>query len=161
MVLNSLVIIAMAIIVLYMGAMIFTGKQIPESVSQTVYIMPRTGQWVFALVMMSVGFLLAPVLMEISAERTQVFAFLMTGGILGVGASPLVAKEKNTFHYVCAAISGIASQVLVALNQPLCLLAWFLYVIYTLFAKDVSRHFFWAEVACMLTAFVYCFVMLN
>ncbi|MBR6128996.1 MAG: hypothetical protein IKQ07_05115 [Bacteroidaceae bacterium] len=141
-----------------MGAMIYAGHEIPESISQTVYLMPRKCQWVFTIVMMSVGFLLVPVLMEISTERTQVFAFLMTGGILGVGASPLVAKERNIFHYVCAAVSGIASQVLVALNQPLCLLAWFLYVGYTLFAKDVSRHFFWAEVMCMLTTFVYCFV---
>lgn len=75
---------------------------------------------------------------------------------LFVGASPLVAKEKNTIHYVCAAVSGISSQVLVALNQPLFLLMWFLYIGYTLLAKDGSRNFFWVEVSCMLIVFVYC-----
>jgi hypothetical protein len=155
---NSLVFIAMAIIVLYVGAMICAGKKIPESISQTVYVMPRTGQWVFTVVMMAVAFLLVPVLMEISAEYTQVLAFFMTGGLLGLGAAPLVVKEKNTFHYVCAAVCGIASQVLVGLNQPLCLLVWFLYIGYTLFAKDVSRNYFWAEVACMLSIFIYCLI---
>ena len=156
MVMNSLVIIAVIIIVLYIGAMIYAGRQIPESISQTVYVMPRTGQLIFAIVMMAVGFLLMPVLMEVSSEWTQVFAFLMCFGILGVGAAPLVVKEKNTFHYVCAAMCGISSQVLVALNQPLCLLLWFLYIGYTLFAKDVSRNFFLAEIACMLIVFIYC-----
>lgn len=153
---NSLVIVAIIIIVLYTGAMIYAGKKIPESISQTVYVMPRTGQLIFAIVMMAVGFLLMPVLMEVSSEWTQVFAFLMCFGILGVGAAPLVVKGKNTFHYVCAAMCGISSQVLVALNQPLCLLLWFLYVCYTMFAKDVSRNFFWAEITCMLIVFIYC-----
>lgn len=155
---SSLVIIAVIIIVLYICAMIYAGGQIPESISQTVYVMPKAGQCVFTIVMMSEGFLLVPVLMDISAEWTQILAFLMTGGILGVGAAPLVAKEKNTFHYVCAAVSGIASQVLVALNQPICLLAWFLYFGYILFAKDVSRHVFWAEVSCVLSIFIYCLI---
>ena len=136
--------------------MIYIGKQIPESISQTVYVLPRTYKWIYTLAMMSVGFLLVPVLMEISSEHTEVLAFLISFGILGTGAAPLVAKEKNTFHYVCAAVCGISSQLLVALNSPLCLLLWFLYIGYTLFAKDVSRHFFWAEVECVLIIFCYC-----
>jgi len=67
---NSLVIVAIIIIVLYTGAMIYAGKKIPESISQTVYVMPRTGQLIFAIVMMAVGFLLMPVLMEVSSEWT-------------------------------------------------------------------------------------------
>lgn len=144
------------IIALYMGAMIYKARQIPESISQTVYVLPMAYKWVYTIVLMAVGFLLVPVLMEISSENTQFLAFLMTGGLLGVGAAPLVTKGRNTFHYVCAAVCGIASQLLVAFNSPPCLLLWFLYVGYTLLAKDVSRHFFWAEVACMLTVFAYC-----
>ena len=152
----SLVVIAITIIALYLGAMIYTGRQIPESISQTVYVLPRKGQWLFTIVMWSVAFLLIPQLMQISTDNTRFLAFLAMGGILGVGASPLVAKEKNTFHYVCAAVSGIASQLLVALNQPLLLLVWFWYVGYTLLAKDGSKNMFWVQISCMLTVFAYC-----
>lgn len=153
---NSLVVIAITIIALYLGAMIYAGRQIPESISQTVYVLPRMGQWLFTVVMWAVAFLLLPQLMQISSDNTCFLAFLMIGGILGVGASPLVLKEKNTFHYVCAAVSGITSQLLVALNQPLLLLTWFWYVGYTLLAKDGSKNMFWVQFSCMLTVFAYC-----
>lgn len=153
---NSLVAIAITVIALYVGAMIYTGRQIPESISQTVFVLPRKGQWLFTVVMWVVGFLLMPVLMEKVSEQTQFIAFLMVSGILFVGASPLVLKEKNTIHYVFAAVAGIASQLLVALNQPLLLLLWFLYIGYTLLAKDGSKNLFWVEVSCMLTVFAFC-----
>ena len=153
---NSLVVLAMTVIALYMGAMIYTGRQIPESISQTVFLLPRKGQWLFTVVMWVVGFSLMPVLMEKVSEQTQFIAFLMVSGICFVGASPLVLKEKNTIHYVFAAVSGIASQLLVALNQPLLLLLWFLYIGYTLLAKDGSKNLFWVEVSCMLTVFAFC-----
>ena len=153
---NSLVIAAMTVIALYVGAMIYTGRRIPESISQTVFLLPRRGQWVFTIVMWLVGFLLMPVLMEKVSEQTQFIAFFMIAGILFVGAAPLVLKEKNTVHYVSAAVSGIASQLLVALNQPLLLLTWFLYIGYTLVAEDVSRNLFWVEVLCMLNIFALC-----
>ena len=153
---NSLVAIAITVIALYVGAMIYTGRQIPESISQTVFVLPRKGQWLFTVVMWVVGFLLMPVLMEKVSEQTQFIAFLMVSGICFVGASPLVLKEKNTIHYVFAAVAGIASQLLVALNQPLLLLLWFLYIGYTLLAKDGSKNLFWVEVSCMLTVFAFC-----
>ena len=153
---NSLVVIAITVIALYVGAMIYTGRQIPESISQTVFVLPRKGQWLFTVVMWVVGFLLMPVLMEKVSEQTQFIAFLMVSGILFVGASPLVLKEKNTIHYVFAAVAGIASQLLVALNQPLLLLLWFLYIGYTLLAKAGSKNLFWVEVSCMLTVFAFC-----
>ncbi len=155
----SLVVIAITIIALYLGAMIYAGRQIPESISQTVYVLPRKGQWLFTIVMWTVAFILLPQLMQISTDNTRFLAFLAMGGILGVGASPLVAKEKNTFHYVCAAVSGIASQSLVALNRPLLLLVWFWYVGYTLLAKDGSRNMFWVQISCMLTVFAFCLTL--
>lgn len=153
---NSLVVIALIVIALYTGAMIYSGRGIPESISQTVFLLPRKGQWVFTVVMWVVGFLLMPVLLEKVSEQTQFIAFLTISGVCFVGASPLVLKEKNTIHYVCAAVAGIASQLLVALNQHLLLLLWFLYVGYTLLAKDGSKNLFWVEVSCMLTVFAYC-----
>ena len=156
---NSLVITAMAVIALYVVAMIYTGKQIPESISQTVFLLPRKGQWVFTVVMVMVAFLLMPVLFEKVSDSTRFIAFFMSAGILGVGVAPLMLKEKNTIHYVFAAVSGIASQLLVALNQPLLLLTCFGYVGYTLLAKDVSKNLFWVEVLCMLNVFALCFIL--
>ena len=155
-IMNSLVFIAMFTIVAYVVAMVIKNKEIPESISSTVFNLEKKWKWVFSAVMWIVGFLLMPPLMEKVSDSTRFIAFFMVAGILFVGASPLVAKEKNTLHYVCAAVAGIASQLLVALNQPLLLLIWFLYIGYTLAAKDGSRNFFWVEVSCMLSVFVYC-----
>ena len=155
-IMNSLVFIAMFAIVAYVVAMVIKNKEIPESISSTVFNLDKKWKWVFSAVMWIVGFLLMPPLMEKLSDSTRFIAFFMVAGILFVGASPLVAKEKNTLHYVCAAVAGIASQLLVALNQPLLLLIWFLYIGYTLAAKDGSRNFFWVEVSCMLSIFVYC-----
>ena len=154
----GLVLSAMIVIALYMGAMAYVSKQIPESISQTVFLLHRKGQWVFTIVMWLVGFLLLPVLLEKVSEQTQFLAFLMVAGIGFVGAAHLVAKEKNTIHYVFAVIAGITSQLLVALNQPLLLLTWFLYIGYTLLAKDASRNLFWVEVLCMLNIFALCLI---
>ena len=153
---QTMVLIALAVIVLYTGAMIYRSREIPASISSTVFLLPRKGQWVFTIVMWMVGFMLMPVLMEKVSEQTQFIAFLMIGGVCFVGAAPLVPKAKNTVHYVGAVDAGIASQLLVALSQPLLLLTWFLYVGYTLIAKDASRNLFLAEVLCMLNVFAYC-----
>ena len=153
---NSLVVLSMIAITAYTTAMVIKEKEIPESISSTVFRLNKKREWVFTLVMWIVGFLLMPPLMEKVSDSTRFIAFFTVAGILFVGASPLVAKEKNTIHYVCAAVSGIASQVLVALNQPLLLLMWFPYIGYTLVVKDGSRNFFWVEVSCMLTVFAYC-----
>ena len=163
---NSLVIAAMTVITLYVLAMIIARWKydghgsfwdaVPESISSTVYLLPRKGQWLFTVVMWIIGFCLVIPLMEKVPDSTRFLAFLMVAGVLGVGTAPLVARERNTFHYVCAAVSGVTSQLLVALNQPCLLLVWSLYVGYTLLAKDDSKNFFWVQVLCMLTVFAYC-----
>jgi len=153
---NTLVVISMIAITAYVVVMVIKEKEIPESISSTVFNLKKKAAWVFSAVMWLVGFLLMPPLMEKVSDSTRFIAFFMVAGILFVGASPLVAKEKNIIHYVCAAVSGIASQLLVALNQPMFLLLWFPYIGYTLVAKDGSRNFFWVEVTCMLTVFAYC-----
>lgn len=153
---NTLVVISMIAITAYVVVMVIKEKEIPESISSTVFKLKKKEAWVFSAVMWLVGFLLMPPLMEKVSDSTRFIAFFMVAGILFVGASPLVAKEKNTIHYVCAAVSGVASQLLVALNQPMFLLMWFPYIGYTLVAKDGSRNFFWVEVTCMLTVFAYC-----
>lgn len=155
----GLVIASMTTIALYVVAMVYTGRKIPESISQTVFLLPRKGQWVFTIVMWMVGFMLMPVLMEKVSEQTQFIAFLMIGGVCFVGAAPLVPKAKNTVHYVGAVDAGIASQLLVALNQPLLLLLWFLYIGYTLLAKDVSRNVFWVEILSTLNIFALCLTL--
>lgn len=153
---NSLVVLSMIAITSYVVAIIIKEREIPESISSTVFKLQKKYVWIFTFVMWIVGFLLMPPLMKKVSDSTRIIAFFMVSGILFVGASPLVAKEKNTIHYVCAAVSGIASQLLVALNQPLFLLMWFPYIGYTLVAKDGNRNFFWVEVFCMLIVFVYC-----
>lgn len=152
----TLVIIALVIIALYTGVMIYKAREIPESISATVFYLSPMNKWVFTIVMWVVAFCLMPVLLDVSKDSTRFLAFFAMAGILGVGASPLVLKERNGFHYVCAVLSGVSSQLLVALNKPTCLFVYLLYAAYIVFAKDETRNFFFLEVSCMLTVFAYC-----
>jgi len=155
---TMLVVIALVVIALYVGAMIYHTKEIPNSISSTVFTLPTTGKWIFSAVMFAVAALLAPVLLELATPMTEFLAFLTIVGIGAVGATPLLANEKNTMHNVAAIVAGLASQMLVYFNHPHLLLLWFLYVGYTLAAKDGRKNLFWVEVACMLTIFAYCFI---
>ncbi len=153
---TDLVIIAACIIALYTGAMIYKAKSIPDSISATVFHLSTGNKWVFTVVMYAVAFLLFPALLTVTAEKWQFLAFLMVAGILGVGASPLVCGERNGFHYFCAILSGVTSQLLVFVSMPRILLIWALYVGYTLWEKDCSKNLFFVEVFCMATVFTLC-----
>ena len=152
-----MVIIAIIITVIYVTAVSLLAGELPVSVSSTVYELGKKWAWVFTVVMFIVPMLLAPSLMSHS-KGTEFLAFLTIGGVLGVGAAPLMSGERNTFHYLCAAVSGLASQMLVALNTPLLLLIWLPYICYTLYEKDCKHNLLCVELECMIVIFIYCLI---
>ena len=137
----------------------------PDSISQIVFLLKDRNKWIFAAVMVGIGLLLMPFLLERASEGTKFLAFLSIAGVIGVGVNPLIgshdgetAMHSDTQHYVCAALCGVCSQLLVALNSPWWLTLWTLYVAYTLFERKADKNVFMAEVICILTTLFFCFL---
>ena len=94
-----------------------------DSVSEVAYILPK---WAFTAWMAIVGMLLMPGLMESLPENRQWLGFLAVVGALCVAASPYYKTESRVLHYGGGAFCAILSTVIVAMLQPLLLLAWVL-----------------------------------
>lgn len=67
-IMNSLVVLSMVTIAAYVAAMVIKEREIPESISSTVFRLEKKWGWVFTAVMWIVGFLLMPPLMEKVSE---------------------------------------------------------------------------------------------
>lgn len=137
----------------------------PNSISQMVFLLKDRNKWIFAAVMVGIGLLLMPFLLERASENTEFLAFLSMAGVIGVGVNPLLSKDEgktamngDALHYVCAALCGVCSQLLVALNRPWWLSLWALYVVYTLLERKADKNMFVAEVICILTTLFFCFL---
>lgn len=92
-----------------------------DSVSEVAYIIHK---WAFTAWMAIVGMLLMPALMESLPESCQWLGFLSVVGALCVAASPYYKTESRVLHYGGGAFCAILSTVIVAMLQPLLLLAW-------------------------------------
>ena len=145
------------IITTYTIYVMINEKGIPESISSGVYQFSESKKWVFSLIMLCVAAMIMPQLLIVSKESTQPLAFAMCVGLMGVGADPLSKDSKNVLHYVSAAICGLSSQFLIAFNNPILLLLWAPYVIYTLVWEFSGKNMFIAELIMMLGIGIMCF----
>lgn len=145
-------IIGYLIIFLYCLIIVLKNKEIPNSISQTVYSLPYN--WIFTLIMFISAFLIAPNLFEILPEAYKFLAFLTIGGILGVGVDPLIKGDKNIVHYISAIIMGVSSQIIIYLLNPYLLLLWIPYIIYTMYKEDGTKNMFIAEMVMFISLFI-------
>lgn len=141
--------IALGIIVIYLLYVFIRYKCVPKSISDTFYLGTK---WAFTAVMWAVGFCVAPELIEITPINYKVIPFILSFGILLVGAAPHFKEdaEKGT-HIAGACIFGFCSQLWAALyGSPWLLLAW---VGLLPFIKSKQRTF-WIEILCIITLFI-------
>lgn len=133
--------------------------EIPKSISSLVYELPKNRRWVWSLSVWVVALTLMPLMLDASAGSSwrELVAFLTCGLGVGVGCVPLMKGERNTGHYVLAAIVGVLSQVWVVLSgdstlQGVFVAAWCCY--------GMLFIFFWkwwclvAEIVCLATVVV-------
>lgn len=127
---------------------------LPPSLSSTYYT--TLGRRLLVPVMTASGVLLA------SAFRSPhpvdiLSAILAIGGYFLVACSPQSRdKTEGRTHLVAALISAIGTQLLVATNHPLLLLAWLAIVPLGLWQRHALV--LWAEYICFATATVVIFL---
>lgn len=146
------IVLATVIMSAYLGWYLYN-YGVPGSISRTVYKLHHEA--IFTLVMYSVAFLTIIPMIDACSEKTKVLAFLTMGSIGFVGAAPLGRHCDERVHMSAAAIFGICSQIMIAINAPALLLMWLLFLV--AFIAMVGRNWlFWAELVCIATLLSFC-----
>lgn len=138
------------IIALYILIYIAIFKQIPNSLSQTVYKLKYKYIWtiVISLTVFILGFQLFPIV------KYSFIVFIGLASLLFVGGTPLVLDETQLsykVHMISAYICAISVNILVLIENPLFLLCWIPWIIiYFIYNKNWKSKKFWAEIVCFL-----------
>lgn len=113
----TLRIIAVIILILYLGVVLWKNKDIPHSISMTYYLWPPELSWIFQATMILVPGLILPGWLDISEDYLRFLAFLCCGGMIFVGCSPnLHIKLENKIHYTAARICCTAGILWILLS---------------------------------------------
>lgn len=104
-----LTIISAVLVILYVGLAIYTKKELPESISATVYELPKAGQWLWSAWLATVTILLFYPL----TDAVGGLGWLTEVCLLGTALTPLINADTKKWHYAFAIAAGVLSQVCV------------------------------------------------
>lgn len=153
----TLIILSMAVILTYVGVMVYKTKEIPYSISDTYYSLEHK-LW-FGFTMAATALLLMPAILSATPESYQFTAFLMCGALLFVGTAPnFKAGMDRPVHIAATVIAALNSQIWVALTCPWLLIVWIAWILYVgvrlkqvwngdlWYSFVLCKPLFWAEV---------------
>ena len=96
-----LIIVSIAITVLYNSYIIIKYKKIPESLSETSYLLGGNKRYWFTGYCFIISFCLLPVLFTITLNNFLFLPFIFCGGLLFAGGSPLFRSGLDKpIHYI-------------------------------------------------------------
>lgn len=122
------IIISSILAALYIGAVIVVKRQLPESVSAMVYLLPYAGQWLWGAWLFAVGGLLLPPMLEAMPDNLSFIAFLTVVCLFGAAVTPLVQMDMRGLHNFFGIAAGVLSQVCVLAINAQWLAAWMLWL---------------------------------
>lgn len=121
--------LSILLVALYVGAAIWKERELPESISAMVYVLPKQEQWLWTLWIWAITLLLAPTLFDTIGEDFGAVAHCFATSMMFVGAMPLIRNETNKAHNALGIAAGIFSQVCVVIINPWWLMTWFVLLI--------------------------------
>lgn len=158
-----LLIASVLLVALYVGVTIWRKKELPHSISEMVFDLPQTWQWVWTAWLAIVDIFAAPALFEAMPETWQFVGFLFIGCLLFVAGLPLVRKSRNKAHEVLAIAAGVFSQLCVGIICPWWFLLWIMFAIIPFFDKKwyvpglpmwmIRSRLFLVEAVCTITVY--------
>jgi len=119
-----LIIMAVLLVVVYLGFYIAKKKELPESLSATVYDMQSGYRWAWGAWLGGVALLLFMPLVE----RNEWLGWLMEVSLFGAALTPLIKKDTLKWHYIAAIATGVISQVIVVVNDADWLSVWMAFI---------------------------------
>lgn len=149
--------LSLAIILVYVVYCIIT-TGVPHSLSATYY---KTG-WVFSATLSFAAALILPAMLSKSGENYEFLAFIAVSSVFFVAFAPNFKSDKlvDMVHTGAAIIALIASQLWVALVNPLFLLWWIPLIGYVIWGKlkgykllDIPSIKFVTEILMLFTIY--------
>lgn len=163
-----LTILSILSITAYTAVVCIAWKGVPNSISATFYKLKHKA-W-FTLTMYATAFLLMPAILEVTPSSYQFVAFLACAGMMLVGAAPCFKEHDKAAHITGAVMCIVLSQVWVMLTCPLVLLAWFVYIDYTVYMINKkwtgnlavsfmqTKPMFWIEITALFATYLTLFL---
>ena len=163
------IIIAATVLLTYILIVCITNKQIPNSLSESVFLMMTQGQWLWTICIGIVALLTIPAFVSKASESTQWIAFMACAALAFVAVCPLMGSKESieksngsyTVHMVAAFACGALSQLVVIINCWPFLFAWVPWLVaFILITKDRKwqHQVFFAEMTCFISTFIFCIV---
>lgn len=125
-------------------------KRIPESLSETSYMLCKD-KLLFVGYCVITGGLMLPLLLNITPENFQCFPFFICGGLIMAGASPLYRNGLDKYvHYVSAMFAFISFLIYLGIYNWLMLLTVILFLCsyYIVLGKKTIIYF--AEIVALI-----------
>lgn len=102
----TLTILTLLITLLYNSYIIIKYKKIPESLSETSYLLGGNKRYWFTGYCFIICILILPVLFEMTSNNLLIIPFLFCGGLAFAGCSPLFREGLDKkIHYISAYIA--------------------------------------------------------
>lgn len=152
-------IIAFALLIMYTLIICVVNKQIPNSLSASVFLLPPSGVWLWTVIITAIAVLTMPALLDITPEKWQFIAFIGCAALGFVAAAPLVRDKGDMaykVHCTAAVVCAICSQALVVIICPWLLMTWIpWFAAFVWITKDERwlTQVFWAEMVCFTSTF--------
>lgn len=104
-----LLIFCLLITLLYNGYILIRYKKIPQSLSETSYLLDGNKRYLFTAYCLIVSLCILPILLEITPLNYQIIPFIFCGGLSFSGCSPLFKDGLDRkVHYISAYIAFAA-----------------------------------------------------
>lgn len=155
------ILIAIAILTTYTLCLCVVNRQIPSSLSASVFWLPPSGSWLWTVAIGAVAYLCMPALIEKTPETYQFLGFISCAGLLFVACCPLIRNKSDLAYKVHtggAIVCAVCAMLLVALSCWWLLFLWipWLFVFVWVTKDHVWRtQTFWAEMTCFVISFIY------
>lgn len=149
-----LTILTLLITLLYNSYVIIKCKKIPESLSETSYLLGGNKRYWFTGYCFIVAFCLLPVLLEIST--LQFLPFIFCGGLLFAGCSPLFRKGLDKpIHYIFSYLAFAAYIFYMILCMGWIWLIGYLILLDVLCLIKWKAYIYWAEILALLEIIIF------
>lgn len=151
----TLIILSFIITLLYNVSICTYYRTIPESLSETSYIL-GSKNFLFTIYCFIIGLCIMPPLFNITNENLQFIPFIFCGGLIFAGFSPLYKKGLDKkVHYISALIAFITFIVYVIFQMGYEWLIYYLIILGVTCLIKFKSYVYFAELIALFEILIY------
>lgn len=130
----TLTLISITLVVLFTSAAIWKKKELPDSISSLVYVLPEKWKWAWTVWFWCVSCTTCIPLITALSPNFKFVGFLTFLSLAFCGAMPLFMQDKKKAHNALGIAAGVLSQVCVLTSIPYLLCTWLVFVAFIAFS---------------------------